>query len=856
MSGYDTHNFKIVLPFLSVSRGAFGTVFKDIVLAPGYNGSVSVLFGSFSLPSTVTVTSLVKFKGMVGLDTAKRSVSVLKDINKDGFDDLIIGDPYIARCYVMFGTVDGFVHMTSGFTIFGEHESDLTGWSVSEAGDVNNDSIHDIIVGAPFALGKGSFYVIYGRKSNHFDVYLNNLTTSQGFVVYGAQKSDCLGLSVSSAGDVNKDGFDDIVVGAALTLQYYSGAAYVVYGGSSLVSYSSIATLTINASFKLSGASYMYAGYSVSGAGDVNRDGFADIVVGTNPTRNSVVISTYIVYGAAAGANLVLASLTRSQGVQLTGGGILVSASGDVNKDEYDDVVIGFSAESEVGVIVFSNASHFAIETSRPTTLPSIVPSKIPTQLPTTRAPVVPSVRPSYTPTVEPSTEPSSPTETPTQGVTEPTSWPTSLPTFPTVEPSQSPSESPTDPPTQEPSEMPSLYPTVEPSESPSLWPSDAPSEMPSLVSTILPTTETPTTESKSRAPFSVPTALPSAETTSSDLYSTVHIHQPGTVTNQSESHRHYVLNTTGSVTIVNYNGNNVFTIYPLGELDVTVVHFDNTSDLVDLTQYPSITEFSQIVITEGSAIIAVSKLQSIHIMNLHPADLSAANFLLNKDETIPDKKLQFIRTAAPVVGVIVGVFTLAAIVWYVRGYVDEQKREAVPEFEDFQMWSIEKSKDGFDIESNVKETAQGVLTEEERQQIDQAILASKMSVDAVYLNSLQQIEQEFRVVVPETSCSAEVPPTLELAHLSMASEESSGDLNSITDSSEAEEASAVRKMDSESDSTVMSEYNSVSTEVKSVSFEGDSSSDGDDESSLDEEIRNMMRGILQETGDTSSDSS
>jgi hypothetical protein len=56
------------------------------------------------------------------------------DVNGDGYDDLIIGVPYAARCYVLFGTNQGFVNMTQGFTILGAGSSDMTGWSVSGAG--------------------------------------------------------------------------------------------------------------------------------------------------------------------------------------------------------------------------------------------------------------------------------------------------------------------------------------------------------------------------------------------------------------------------------------------------------------------------------------------------------------------------------------------------------------------------------------------------------------------------------------------------------------------------------------------------------------------------------------------------
>jgi hypothetical protein len=123
------------------------------------------------------------------------------DVNGDGYDDLIIGVPYAARCYVMFGTEHGFVNMTEGFTIFGAQPSDLAGWSVSGAGDVNNDIFADMIIGAPNngLSGAGAIYVIFGG-SNPKDVNLAQLTHGEGLVMFGLESHDALGVSVSNVG--------------------------------------------------------------------------------------------------------------------------------------------------------------------------------------------------------------------------------------------------------------------------------------------------------------------------------------------------------------------------------------------------------------------------------------------------------------------------------------------------------------------------------------------------------------------------------------------------------------------------------------------------------------------------------
>jgi hypothetical protein len=130
----NSTQFKIVLPFLFTTPVS-GDGLNDIHLSVPNVGINYALLGRSSFSSReVLVSSLPVSSGPVSLDYTARSVAIAGDVNGDGYDDLIIGVPYASRCYVMFGTVNGFVNITEGFAILGVESSDLLGWSVSGAG--------------------------------------------------------------------------------------------------------------------------------------------------------------------------------------------------------------------------------------------------------------------------------------------------------------------------------------------------------------------------------------------------------------------------------------------------------------------------------------------------------------------------------------------------------------------------------------------------------------------------------------------------------------------------------------------------------------------------------------------------
>jgi len=305
-------------------------------------------------------------------DQFGQSVSTAGDINNDGYDDIIIGAPTRnsnqGAAYVIYGGAKSAMSnialssttlspTSNGFMITGSAAGDKFGFSVSTAGDINNDGYDDIIIGAYGNIFQGAAYVIYGgAKASMTNIVLSSTTLdplSTGFMITGSAGS--FGRSVSTAGDINNDGYDDIIIGD-YQKNVAQGAAFVVYGGAkSTMSNIALSSTTLDPAstgFMITGnAAYDYFGYCVSTAGDINNDGYDDIIVGAYE-KNNRQGAAYVIYGGAKStmSNIDLSSTTLdppTTGFMITGNavgdqfGFSVSAARDINNDGYDDIVVG-----------------------------------------------------------------------------------------------------------------------------------------------------------------------------------------------------------------------------------------------------------------------------------------------------------------------------------------------------------------------------------------------------------------------------------------------------------------------------------------------------------------------------------
>jgi hypothetical protein len=450
----------------------FGTRKKN-----GFAGGINI--GS---PGSNGLYAEIASSGQGGLvpDTMTRSVTPIGDLNGDSLADLLVCTPVNAICYVYLGNdYNQFTNLQVSFVL--KSTDDLFGFSAAALNDINRDGFHDFAISA---TGSNIIYIVYGSVDlQKNDIDMSSFNISSGIKIIGSANDINTGLCVSSAGDFNNDSFPDLIFSAIQVAPSYQNMIYLLFGSANQRQRDiRIDQLSADAFVKIVSVPSYFAGLSLSGVGDINNDGYDDIIIGSVPYQGSYrEQKSYVICGRNHSATktfvshtIQLSELREDEGFIITGGGFAVAGIGDVNEDGINDFMVSsysdWHGKGNAFLMVYpTNIS------APPTFLPSSSPSSFP------------------------SSQPSSvPTEKKPQ-----TSFPSSLPSFK----SQSHStELLTAPPWVTKTDSPSLAPkTNKPSRSPTFRPtSGSPTVKPS-------NTHSPTTSKPTRRPTVIPTIVPSA---------------------------------------------------------------------------------------------------------------------------------------------------------------------------------------------------------------------------------------------------------------------------------------------------------------------------------------------------------
>ncbi len=346
--------------------GAAGSDDKDIDAGRVY---VTLAPGSATLGDTLTE---VIIDGVLAGDQAGAAVATITSMNADSVPDILIGAPGLnlsgadaGGAYVVWGSAvaDGIdlgdlqASGGPGFVIKGQAAGDHAGEALAAIGSLNGDARADIVIGASgndaCGADAGAAYVVWGKSSTGPVALANVALGTGGYRITGENAGDGVGKTVAAMGDLNGDGKQEVLLGAAGNDAggNNAGAVYVAWGQATgtEVNLDNVAAGT--GGFKVSGSANQGLGSAVAAVGDLNNDGLVDVLAGT---RLGDV--AYVIFGKNNGSSLSTAQLAAGIGgfaiTAETGrslAGMTVAGGIDLNHDGVADFVIGAPHDNEGG---------------------------------------------------------------------------------------------------------------------------------------------------------------------------------------------------------------------------------------------------------------------------------------------------------------------------------------------------------------------------------------------------------------------------------------------------------------------------------------------------------------------------
>ncbi len=307
-----------------------GDNIDDIVVGGQFGDQVYIYFGGPSLVSGASANLTISYAS----NDSFGSTLAIGNVNGDGFEDLIVGAPranaggtYRGQVLVYYGGSP----MNTGVDVTMSGSADYTylGNTLAYLGNVHGDGNGDIIAGTDGPAATVYVYIYDGGSSMDatYDVSLSGAL------------ADAFGKSLSSAGNVNGDAYNDILIGAGLYGASDNGRAYLYYGGPTLVTGASPpSSSSVGLTFNGVAANDQFG--TVAGGGDFNNDGFDDVLVGAS-NYNSSVGRAYVFYGATGTSMNTTADQTFTGVAAGNYFGHSVAFGGDLNNNGYNDIIIG-----------------------------------------------------------------------------------------------------------------------------------------------------------------------------------------------------------------------------------------------------------------------------------------------------------------------------------------------------------------------------------------------------------------------------------------------------------------------------------------------------------------------------------
>jgi hypothetical protein len=311
--------------------------------------------------------------GAAARDLTGAALANIGDYNSDGRPDALIGAPFAdsgrredaGAAFVAFGhdeiaTTDLRDYDFDAFRINGARRNDLAGFDVADAGDVNGDGQTDLLIGAPGAdangVDSGAAYVIFDLPEPPAPFRLGALE-DHGFVIRGAAPNVRAGTSVAGAGDVNQDGFPDLIVTAGPGGASGSGPSdgvYVVFGKANAEPVELSRIEQDGTGYRIFSGEADDFGRALANAGDVNGDAVPDAIVGAPGAAPGG--AAYVVFGQSSTASVDVRA-PAGRGFRINGAepndatGWSVAGASDMNGDSFADVLVGAPVFSESNAV-------------------------------------------------------------------------------------------------------------------------------------------------------------------------------------------------------------------------------------------------------------------------------------------------------------------------------------------------------------------------------------------------------------------------------------------------------------------------------------------------------------------------